>query len=226
MLPSVFVDYSYDTFGRRYQVTAVAGSTTTNQYDGFNILDTWPQALESYAGMNLAGLDWTIFSASQTAAEALTSRSCATRAIRPLPLPMPTGTFWSKPPKMLTATPLTASPRRPRSLSSPAAKTMATAFITCVPATMRRNRALYRPRPIGIAGGLNRYEYAGHNPTNATDPTGLYCSRTQRDVAVTAGLRTCRFAFRRDRARLWRRPWSLCRAWPRLLVSQAASVAM
>ena len=38
VLPSVFVDYSYDTFGRRYQVTAVAGSTTTNQYDGFNIL--------------------------------------------------------------------------------------------------------------------------------------------------------------------------------------------
>ncbi len=27
--------------------------------------------------------------------------------------------------------------------------------------------------PIGIAGGLNLYEYAGDSPTNATDPTGL-----------------------------------------------------
>src|SRR5258707_3903398 len=28
--------------------------------------------------------------------------------------------------------------------------------------------------PIGLAGGMNQFAYAGNNPQNAKDPTGLY----------------------------------------------------
>jgi RHS repeat-associated protein len=42
--------------------------------------------------------------------------------------------------------------------------------------------------PIGLAGGINQYAYAGNDPVNARDPSGLYCERVSGTYSYSAGL--------------------------------------
>jgi murein DD-endopeptidase MepM/ murein hydrolase activator NlpD len=57
-----------------------------------------------------------------------------------------------------------------------------------------RNR-WYEPRtgrflsedPIGLAGGINAYGFAGADPVNKSDPTGLFCVQESRDRMVCVG---------------------------------------
>ena len=53
--------------------------------------------------------------------------------------------------------------------------------------------------PIGFAGGLNLFEYAGSSPINHIDPAGLFLSRAEaqilaRGLALIAGASTATFA--------------------------------
>ena len=175
VLPSVFVDYSYDTFGRRYQVTAVAGSTTTNQYDGFNILDTWPQALESYAGMNLAGLGLDDFFGVSNSSGSVNESFLRDALNSTIAITDASG-------NILDQTTYDAYGNTTDSVPTQASVFEFTGRENDGDGLYYMRSRYYAPSiarfisrdPIGIAGGLNTYEYAGDSPTNATDPTGNY----------------------------------------------------
>ena len=173
VLPSVFVDYSYDTFGRRYQVTAVAGSTTTNQYDGFNILDTWPQALESYAGMNLAGLGLDDFFGVSNSSGSVNESFLRDALNSTIAITDASG-------NILDQTTYDAYGNTTDSVPTQASVFEFTGRENDGDGLYYMRSRYYAPSiarfisrdPIGIAGGLNLYEYAGDSPTNATDLTG------------------------------------------------------
>ena len=172
--PSFYTDYSYDALGRRYEMNVTGLAATTYQYDGLNAAETWLDGITSSPTTYQDGLGLDeLFNSSGNSLndsflrDGLNSTIALTNA---------------------SGSVIDQTTYDPYGATSDSAPTQASPFEF----TGRENdgNGLYYLRgryyapaigryisrdPVGFAGGFNLYEYAGDDPTNATDVTGMDC---------------------------------------------------